>query len=305
VKKLMSFFTIFTLLIFASSTFAVSGEGDPKILKKMHKMNRKLAKKGLHIAIEQIDVFTIGGGRPPNRIHQQEFRWVANDPRRLADGTNITYIVDQSGGATANGLTNADTEPAIDRSFGTWEAENCLKKVDLIKRDDPGTDITIFDALIGLGGLGDPFAADIVDAGWFPQDFFDTALNNCGGPDCCGVIAFSVSFIFVDDDGNPTDINGDNRLDTALNEVYYNSVFGGDPADCGGRFADNPWGIDVALPGIDVETVALHENGHSLGVGHFGPPPNAVMNPVYAGIRHELFSADHAGMCTVWASWPK
>jgi hypothetical protein len=67
----------------------------------------------------------------------------------------------------------------------------------------------------------------------------------------------------------------------------------------------NPWGINVALPGIDVETVALHENGHSLGIGHFGPPPAAVMNPVYAGIRHSPLAVDSAGMCSVWASWPK
>jgi hypothetical protein len=32
-------------------------------------------------------------------------------------------------------------------------------------------------------------------------------------------LAFSVTFIFVDDAGNPTDINGDGYLDTALNEV--------------------------------------------------------------------------------------
>jgi len=48
--------------------------------------------------------------------------------------------------------------------------------------------------------------------------------------------------------------------------------------------------------GIDVETVALHENGHSLGLGHFGPPPDAVMNPVYAGIRHVPLSPDDAAM---------
>ena len=128
--------------------------------------------------------------------------------------------------------------------------EKCLKKLDLIKRPDPGSDITIVDALLGFGGLGNPFAADIVDAGWFPQDLFDAAACFPVVPDCgCGIIAFSATFIFTDASGNPTDINGDNRLDTALNEVYYNDVFGGNPADCGGVFNDNPWGINVRVTG--------------------------------------------------------
>jgi hypothetical protein len=53
-----------------------------------------------------------------------------------------------------------------------------------------------------------------------------------------------------------------------------------------------------------VETVSLHENGHSLGLGHFGPPPSAVMNPRYAGINHEPDAADHAGMCSIYNKWP-
>ena len=110
-----------------------------------------------------------------------------------------------------------------------------------------------------------------------------------------------MSFVFTDDDGNPTDVNGDNRLDTALNEVYYNDNFG----DPGGDRAGNPWRIEQPLPAIDVETVALHENGHSLGLGHFGPPPAAVLNPVYAGIRLSPLPVDSAGMCTVFGSWPK
>jgi hypothetical protein len=110
-----------------------------------------------------------------------------------------------------------------------------------------------------------------------------------------------VSFVWVDEaTGVPTDINGDNYLDTALNEVYYNDTFGDRKNDRAG----NPWGIDIALHGIDVETVGLHENGHSLALGHFGPPPDAVMNPVYAGIRHDPFAADEAGMSAVWGSWP-
>ena len=109
-----------------------------------------------------------------------------------------------------------------------------------------------------------------------------------------------MTFIFTEEDGTPTDINGDQYLDTALNEVYYNNTFG----QAGTDRADRPWAIDGPPPAIDVETVALHENGHSLELGHFGPPPSAVMNPVYAGINQDPDASDHAGMCAVWGSWP-
>jgi hypothetical protein len=273
------------------------GEGDPAVLAKMQQINYQLQAMGLHLAVEEINFITIGNGRPANRIHQAGLRWVANDPRRLADGTNITYLVDQSDGATSSGLTNAQTEAALDRALATWDAHKCLKKTDIIKRADSGADPDIFDAFFGFGGFGDPFLADIVEAGWLPPAFFD-AVGGPGGGN--GILAFSVSFIFTDGFGNPTDINNDHYLDTALNEVYYNDNFGAP-----GPRVGNPWGINIALPGIDVETVGLHENGHSLGLGHFGPPPAAVMNPIYAGIRQTPLATDSAGMCAVWASWPK
>ncbi len=285
------FFFVFT----AASLFAQTG--DRTVLSHMARVNRELARRRLGIAVEQIEFFTIGEGRPSNRIHQQVFRWVPNDPRRDAQGEDITYLVDQSDGATASGLTNSQTEAAIDDALDTWQAEKCLKKVDLVKRADPGDDPDIFDFFFGFGGFGNPFLADIVEAGWLPRAYFEAVGGPGGGR---GILAFSVTFIFVDDDDHPTDINGDNYLDTALNEVYYNNNFG-NPA---GDRADRPWGIDVPPLGIDVETVALHENGHSLGIGHFGPPPAAVMNPRYAGIRHRPLAVDRAGMCAVWASWP-
>lgn len=268
-------------------------EGDPGVLAMMHEINAQLAGMGLDIAVEQIEFFTIGGGRPSNRIHQQSFRWVPGDPRRAAQGDDITYLVDQSDGATASGLTNADTEAAIDSAFATWDTkESCMSKVDLVKRADNGDDPDIFDSFFGFGDFGDPFLADIVNAGWLPRAYFEAVGGPGGGR---GILAFSVTFTFTG-----TDINGDGYLDTALNEVYFNDNFG----DPGGDRAGNPWGIDINLPGIDVETVALHENGHSLGIGHFGPPPAAVMNPVYAGINHDPDAIDHAGMCAVWSSWP-
>jgi len=276
---------------------AAQGEGDPDVLAALHAINEQLAASGLGIAVQQIEFFTIGAGRPSTRILQQEFRWVPGDPRRLAQGNDITYLVDQSDGATASGLSSAQTEGAIDRAFDTWDAESCLSKVDLVKRADSGADPDIFDFFFGFGGFGDPFLADIVNAGWLPREFFEAVIPGGGR----GVLAFSVTFIFLDPDGSPSDLDGNNYLDSALNEVYYNDTFG-DPGD---DRAGNPWGIDVPLPGIDVETVGLHENGHSLGVGHFGPPPDAVMNPVYAGIRQDPLAIDQAGMCTIWSSWPQ
>ena len=241
----------------------------------------------------QIEFFT--SARPSgNRIHKSGFRWVANDSRRLADGENITYLVDQSDGATASGLTNAQTEAAIDRALATWDASKCLKKVDIVKRADGGADPDIFDAFFGFGGFGNPFLADIVNAGWLPPAFFD-AVGGPGGAH--GILAFTVTFIFTDDAGNPTDINGDNMLDTALSEVYYNDNFG-NPVP--GDRLNNPWGININLPGIDVETVALHENGHALELGHFGPPPAAVMNPVYAGIRHSPLPSMRRACVQMW-----
>jgi hypothetical protein len=211
----------------------------------------------------------------------------------------LTYVVDQSDGTTASGLTSTQTEAAIDRAYDTWQPQQWLKKVDLVKRPDSGEDPDIYDSFFGFGGFGNPFVADIVDAGWLPRAFFEAA----GGPGAGrGTLAFTVTFIFVDEvTGFPTDINGDRRLDTALSEVYYNDTFG-DPTN---DRAGNPWGIDVPLPGIDVETAALHENGDGLGIGHFGPPPTALMNPADGGIRHAPFSIDNAGICAQYACWPK
>lgn len=149
---------------------AQSGEGDPAVLALMHQVNDQLRAMGLSVAVEQIEFFTIGNGRPANRIHQEGFRWVAGDPRRLADGDNITYLVDKSDGATASGLTSAQTEAAIDRALDTWQADNCLKKVNIVKRADSGADPDIFDFFFGFGGFGNPFLAILSMLAGFLRD---------------------------------------------------------------------------------------------------------------------------------------
>ena len=282
----------------ALASFSQNLAGQSSGLSRIFEINQQLLASGLRLAVAEVDFYTIGQARPSFRIHQQPFQWVASDPRRQAEGDHITYLVDQSDGRTSSGLTDADTEPAIDRALSTWQLDPSLQKVTIVKRPDNGRDPDIYDSFFGFGRFGNPFLADIVNAGWLPREYFETVGGPGGGR---GILAFSVTFVFTDDDGVPTDINNDGYLDTALNEVYYNDTFGNRRTDRAG----NPWAVDQPLPAIDVETVALHENGHSLGLGHFGPPPTAVMNPVYGGILQMPLSADSAGMKAIWGSWPR
>ena len=272
------------------------GEGDPEVLALMESANEQLRAMGLNVAVEQIEFFTYGEGRPITRAHQSGNRRVPGDPRRNADGNNITYLVDLSDGNTASGLSAADTELGIDRAMASWAADSCMAP--LVKRPDTGEDPDLFDAVLGYGSVGTPFLADIVEAGWLPRGFFESYFPGGGR----GIVGLTLTFTFIDPvTGQPTDINGDNFLDVAYTEVYYNDNFG----DPNGDRPANTWGLDVQLPRVDVETVAVHENGHSLELGHFGPPPTAVMNPRYAGISQDLKPIDHAGICSVWGSWPK
>lgn len=268
---------------------AQEGEGDLYLLAAINDWNgvlraewMDLRAEWMDLRVQQVDVLTVGQGRASARLHRQPFRWVAGDPRRWADGNTLTYRVDTAD-LVASGLDPAAAEGAIDRAMGTWGSDGCFQKVRLAKRASDGADADIFDFRYGYGDYGDYRTADIVHAGFLPPGFFEQVTGPGGGET---VLAMSVTFIYVDPTGRPSDADNDGYLDTAHNEIYYNQAFS--------------W----AAGGMDVESVALHEIGHSLGIGHIGPPPEAVMNPIYAGQERELHPIDHAALCSVWASWP-
>ena len=264
---------------------ASQGEGDPYVLAVMNDFNRTLRAEWMDLRIEQVELLTAGQERAGGRIHRLPFRWVANDPRRSSGSAPFTYRIDLSDGLGASGLTpeREGAEAAIDRAMATWSSDSCFKKTTMVKRPDDGTDADLFDSQFGYGGFGDYRAADVVHAGWLPPDFFEQVTGPGGGE---SVVALSVTFIFVSLDGVPSDINGDGYMDAAHGEIYYNQGF--------------DWRIGATAGQIDVETVALHETGHALGIGHIDPHHTAVMNPVYTGPRTRLQSHDHAALCQVW-----
>lgn len=216
--------------------------------------------------------------------------WVANDPRR-GGNTNITYN-QFPGFQLANGVL--PTAEIHDDAFDRWENEATCGGVNLIKQENPG----IFNsAILSISGVtGDPFS-DINILGHVPPFVFELvglSENTLG-------VAFT--FIFLDENGDPTDIDNDNLADTSLKEVWYNDgyTWTNDPAN-------NPDDIDLA-------SVITHEIGHTLEAGHFGSGifnqkkgtirynPRAVMNALYFEPLSDLQKTDRASYCNTFSNW--
>ena len=281
-------------IVLASEASATSLELD--------RVNARLALEGRPVRLAQASL-SLAPGAPPERASvvfsndrdlRLPFRWVLGDPRRETTGNQLRHYFFSPLAAANTSGGPVDAEPQVDASFGTWEELSCFNS-DLVKKPFDGT----FPSFIFAGG--DPLAADINTTGFIPPAFFDLVLGPGASTQVLGV---TFSFIWVEENGDPTDIDGDGNADTAFAEVWYNNGF--------------TWTL-TGLGGIDVQTVALHENGHTLGLGHFGrvhatfPPPKefgrlhisprAVMNAFIFGAQRTLFGSDEAGLCGIFGSW--
>lgn len=263
-------------------------------------VNSQLAEKGfdnIELFMAETITYTNDGGLQAgqtvfanDRTKTLPSQWQADDPIRSTIygapvGNDLTHTV-FSPFAVANGSINAEAD--IDASFETW---NNLKKnsgLDILKVPTPGG---VFpSAILSLPGFtSDPFAADISTIGFLPGSVFDAVLGPGASSSVLGV-TFTFTWIAAPDV-------------VALKEVWYNDDFS--------------WSNDGTPGTIDIETVALHENGHALGFGHFGKisvtnangklhvSPRAVMNAAYLGPVRDPLGTDKASFNNVYGSWPK
>lgn len=63
------------------------------------------------------------------------------------------------------------------------------------------------------------------------------------------------------------------------------------------------WSVNTPPSGFDLATVALHELGHSLGLGH-SSVSSAVMYAFYGGARRELAADDIEGIQSIYGTYP-
>ncbi len=290
------------LALLATATPALS-QDDPTLSPVLAKMNDRLAQLGLNVRVGTAELLVGLNGNhlgitliANDRDKQLPSQWVPYDARRKADGRNIRYLVDQSDATPNGGLSVAQTEAAIDRASATWNTVNCGGGIPIEKVADTGVDPDLIDGLVGFGSVGTPYLADIVHAGWMPPAFFDLFIPGGG----TSVLAATFTMILLDP-ASGNDVNGDHQFDVGFREIYYNNYFN--------------WGINADPPIADVESVALHETGHGLSLGHFGKifidqsnrlqfSPFAVMNAVMFGQNHVLQGSDNSAFCAIWANWP-
>ena len=302
-----------------------------RVNRALAKIDARLAARGAKYRFAQAEVIYAAKGYEAqsatviianDRSHQLAQQWVEGDPRR--DGrVGITYAIDPNLHTFLTGLSfpvpvvengagfrltsQAELEGYLEEGMQAWRDRKCsdapIERVAVAA----GTDPDYLDDLFLTGSA--PSAnyvqpADLVQAGWQPAEFFEAIVE--GGSD--GILGVTFTFIFTDDDGNPTDIDGNGRADVALKEIYYNPTF--------------IW-TNRGAPGgyIDFFSVIAHETGHGLGLAHFGKvfitkkdaadglqipdlkyAPKALMNAVYATGRDEITGSDNGSFCQIWAN---
>lgn len=264
----------------------------------MEALNAELGNQGMEYQLSAIEYYSSDGAGNTvffnNRGNKQlSGDFVPGDPRR--SGLNdIAYARDGTEGATASGLTQAQTDAAILSAMNTWDNVSCSNGLELTNLGSTPFDLGYVEALVTGGAQGAFLFTDVMHSG-----FNTTVTDAVFGPGS-SVLGVTFTFNWLDDStGNLSDIDNNGKDDVAFRDIYYNDSFS--------------WAIGSTF---DVETVVLHETGHGLSQGHFGKlfrtesngkfhfAPRALMNAGYTGVQTSIGKTDEAGHCSNWGQWP-
>jgi hypothetical protein len=191
-------------------------------------MNAELARAGTNVRIAKaeliVDPKTWDGSSTiifaNDRARGIGAEWVAGDPRREGR-VGVTYAFDLAGSQpvvrnAAGGLrlaTFGEVEAELERAMSAWRDETCsdapITRVAVPAGVDPDQLDNLFNGSPEVAGRTYAQVSDIVHAGWQPLSFF-TAFAGDDGPNILGV---AFTFVFVDEEDNPTDIDGDGNDD--------------------------------------------------------------------------------------------
>ena len=264
-------------------------------------------------------MFSLGVGHRPFRRLRTGSRWV--NPRSVTYSIDESDVVKYDPAKPGAPFTNADVMAALLRAHEAYnqvpnivlhstrvpdnganndildgeirDAEgNCVDVVDL-------TAATLVSYDPATGAINFNPVADNLFGGWLAPSYF---LDCLGSAQILGV-----TWTFSDVDGSLGE-GTDGYRDRIYTEQFYNSRFAW--VTSGSTFLGNT---------EDVESIVLHEVGHTHGLGHFGGPntnqpfklqpngrvfdPEAVMNPFYlGGEKQGLLHTDLAGLKALYAS---
>jgi hypothetical protein len=271
------------------------------------KVNARLAAAGSKYRLSGASFFTTGRGVPPFR--QLKFAgWADRD---------LTYMFDVSD--YFPGANVAAVNAALTAGYETWDAvpqaninltrvadtEANPDVLDAIVTDKDGNCVDIVDVTSPVVDAYDPVTgefelspvADSVVGGWLTPAYFEKCLGSAD------IIAVTWTFTGGDADH-------DNLADIVYNEQYFNTQW--QYVTSGSVY------LDFDGP-FDLQSIAVHEDGHALGLGHTGGPndnqpfklhpngrvfsPEAVMNPFsLGGEKRSLFPLDKAALRSIYAS---